>query len=143
MPAEKSVGAIIFRKENEERLFLLLHYQGGHWGFPKGHIEGGESLKETAIRETEEETGIDDLTFKEEFKDWIKYFYKRGDEKHFKIVTYLLAETKQKQVEISHEHVGYKWLNFNKALEQLTFDNTKQILKEANQFIKEENSNSK
>lgn len=77
MPIEKSVGVVVFRKENNENLFLLLHYESGHWGFPKGHIEKGESIKQTAIRETEEETGITDLDFKKDFKEWIKYFYRR------------------------------------------------------------------
>ncbi|MEF8846899.1 MAG: bis(5'-nucleosyl)-tetraphosphatase [Candidatus Paceibacterota bacterium] len=143
MPVEKSAGVIIFRKKNHENLFLLLHYEGGHWGFPKGHIEEGETIKETAIREAKEETTITDLNFKEGFKEWIKYFYKREGKKFFKIVTYFLAETKQEEVEISHEHVGYKWLPYEQALKQVTFDNAKQILKAAHQFLKKEESNSK
>lgn len=143
MPVEKSAGLVLFRKEDNKNKFLLLHYEGGHWGFPKGHIEEGESIKETAIRETEEETKITNLNFKEGFKEWIKYSYRREKEKHFKVVTYLLAKTDQKKVEISREHVGCKWLNYEQALNQLTFDNTQKVLKAAYQFLNGEETNSK
>jgi len=140
MPLEKSAGAIIFRKEagsdQEKVKYLLLHYEWGHWGLPKGNIEERENIKETAARETEEETGIKDLVFLEGFKEWIKYFYKIEGENRFKIVTYLLAETKQEEVNLSHEHTDYKWLPYKEALEKLTHKNTKEILKKANDFIK-------
>ena len=135
MPFEKSAGAVIFRQENKKAYYLLLYYPGGHWGFPKGNIEKGEKLEDTAKREVEEETGIKDLKFVEGFKEWIKYFYKLKDQNIFKIVTYLLAETKTKEVKISWEHQGFKWLPYKKALEQLTFKNAKEVLKKANDFI--------
>lgn len=126
-----------FSKEDNQVYYLLLHYEAGHWSFPKGNIEQGESIKQTAIRETEEETGINDLKFLEGFKEWIKYFYKIEGENRFKIVTYLLAKTEQKQVKLSHEHIGYKWLPYEEALNQLTYDNAKEVLKKAHSFIKE------
>ncbi|MEW6722749.1 MAG: NUDIX domain-containing protein, partial [Candidatus Micrarchaeota archaeon] len=50
---EKSCGIILFR-EGEKRLYLLLHYEEGHWDFPKGHVEAGESEHEAASREAVE-----------------------------------------------------------------------------------------
>jgi len=142
MAFEKSAGAVVFRRENNKIFYLLLHYQSGHWGFPKGHIEKGESIEETAKREIEEETGIKDIKFIKGFKQWIKYFFKRnypGQKKEnvFKIVTYLLAETSQKKVKISFEHIGYEWLTFDEALKRLTFKNSKEILKKADKFLRE------
>ncbi|MDZ4384915.1 MAG: NUDIX domain-containing protein, partial [Candidatus Moranbacteria bacterium] len=59
---EKSVGAVVFRKkETGGKEFLLLHYPSGHWDFPKGHIESGETEEGTLRREVEEETGLKDL----------------------------------------------------------------------------------
>jgi len=141
MPVERSAGAIIFRKENNKIYYLLLHYPRGarkphpYWDFPKGHIEKGEKLEETAKREVEEETGNKDVKFTEGFKEWIKYFFRAEGKTIFKIVTFFLAETKTKEVKISQEHIGYKWLSYEQSLKQLTFKNAKQILKKANNFL--------
>jgi 8-oxo-dGTP pyrophosphatase MutT (NUDIX family) len=135
MPVEKSAGAVIFRKQNKKIYYLLLHYHWGHWDFPKGNIEKGENLEETAKREIKEETGLEDIEFISGFKETIKYFYKLRGKTIFKIVTFFLAQTKTKKVKISWEHIGYKWLPFKKALEQLTFKNAKEILKKANKFL--------
>ena len=141
MPLEKSAGAIIFRKEGGKNFYLLLHYPSSakapmdYWDFPKGHIEKGEKLGETARREAGEETGLEDLKLIEGFKEWIKYFFRVKGRTIFKIVTFLLAETKQKKVKISWEHIGFKWLPYEEALEKLTFKNAKEILEKANDFL--------
>jgi bis(5'-nucleosidyl)-tetraphosphatase len=149
MPLEKSAGAVIFSKTDkkvDERSFisprrsapvieyLLLHYQVGHWDFPKGNIEKGEKLEETVKREVKEETGIEDIKFIPGFKESIKYFYKLKGRNIFKIVTFFLAETETKKVKISWEHIGFKWLPYQEAIAQLTFKNAKEILKKANDF---------
>lgn len=139
MPVEKSAGAVIFRKDNGKIYYLVLHYEMGHWGFPKGHIGKGEELEDTARREIREETGIKDLEFTSGFKEWIKYFFKLKKKNIFKIVTYFLAETKTKRIKLSFEHIGYKWLPYEETLKQLTFDNTKAILKKANRFLLDSN----
>jgi len=145
MPKEISAGAVIFRRDNDEISYLLLHYQSGHWGFPKGHIEEGESEEETIKREIKEETGIEDIKIIEGFKEQIKYVFRRTyslkekDKKHapwvFKIVDFRLAETKTKKVKISFEHIGYKWLPYEQAFEQLTFKNAREILKKAHCYL--------
>jgi len=135
MPVERSAGAIIFRKEAGKNFYLLLHYQSGHWDFPKGNIEKGEKLEETVKREIKEETGLEDIKFIPGFKESIKYFYKLKGKNIFKIVTFFLVETKNNEVKISWEHIGYKWLPYEKAIAQLTFKNAKEILKKANQFL--------
>ncbi len=143
MPKEKSAGVVVFRKEGDKIYYLLLHYGAGHWGFPKGHVEKGETEKETAIREAEEETGIKDLEFVEGFKEWIKYFYKETyglkDKKKaswvVKIVDFYLAETKTKEIKISLEHKGCRWLPFEEAIGQITFKKAKDILERAHCFL--------
>ena len=135
MPVEKSSGVIIFRKQGDDIFYLLLHYELGHWDFAKGHIEKGETLEQTAIRETEEETGINDLEFINGFREWFKYFFKYKGENIMKIVTFFLARTETKDIKLSFEHIGYKWLPYEQALGQLTFDNAKNILKKANSFL--------
>ncbi len=140
MPKEISAGAVVFRK-NGKIYYLLLHYKSGHWDFPKGHIEDGEEEDKTVRREIEEETGIKDIELIDGFKNWIKYFFRKtygGDEKApwiFKIVNYYLAETKTKEIKLSDEHIGYKWLDYEDALKQLTYKNAKNVLKKANDFL--------
>ena len=59
MTLEKSCGAIVFRKfHGNVEILLIKHANGGHWSFPKGHVEEGETEVETATREIFEETGI-------------------------------------------------------------------------------------
>ncbi|MCX8146855.1 MAG: NUDIX domain-containing protein [Candidatus Woesearchaeota archaeon] len=137
MIREKSAGAIIFRKEEGKMLFLLLHYESGHWDFVKGHIEENEEEKETIRRETEEETGIRDLNFIDGFKETISYFYKKDGKTIFKEVVFYLAETKTKDVKISFEHKGYSWLEYRDALRKATFKTAKNLLEKAYSFLKE------
>lgn len=148
MPIEKSAGAIIFRKKGGKNHYLLLHYESGHWEFVKGHIEKGENMKDTVKREAKEEAGIGDLEFVEGFKETIKYFFKwppardaiqKGQKREniMKFVTFLLAETKTEDIKLSLEHIGYEWLAYEQALKKLTFKNAKEILKKADEFLKQ------
>lgn len=130
---EKSAGAVIFSDS-----YLLLHYKAGHWGFVKGHRESGESIKQTVIRETKEETGIEDLQFLNGFKEKINYFFKRSGETVHKDVVYLLAKTKTKQIKLSKEHQDFKWLSYEEARKQLTHENAKKILEKAEKQLTQE-----
>ncbi len=132
---ERSAGAVVFRKEKNETYYLLLHYQAGHWDFPKGHIEEGESLKQTAIREIVEETGITDIVFLDGFKEKIEYFFKLENKAIFKVVMFFLAQTRTRGVNLSFEHTDFKWLSYKEALAQLTYKNAKEILKKAHNFL--------
>ena len=135
MIEETSAGIVLFRKEESKILFLLLHYPSGHWDFVKGKMEQGESTHQTAIRETKEETGITDITFVENFEEWIEYNFKYQGELVQKKVVFFLAETKTKEVKISHEHSGYTWLDYNSSMEKTTFDNAKTVLTKAQKLL--------
>jgi len=131
MRYERSAGVVIFNNGK----FLLLHYEAGHWEFVKGHVEKGEDEITTIKRETKEETGIKDLKIIPGFKESITYFFKRNGELTKKRVDFYLAETKEKKIKLSHEHIGYKWLNFEEAVEQVTFKNAKDVLRKAHVFL--------
>jgi 8-oxo-dGTP pyrophosphatase MutT (NUDIX family) len=128
MIEETSSGVVLFRKENEKILFLLLLYPSGHWDFVKGKMEKGESPHETAIRETREETGIIDTKFLDNFEEWIEYDFQFEGELVHKKVVFFLGETKTKNVKISHEHLNYTWMDYAEAMEKTTFDNAKTVL---------------
>jgi 8-oxo-dGTP pyrophosphatase MutT (NUDIX family) len=135
MIEETSAGIVLFRKEDSKILFLLLHYPSGHWDFIKGKREEGESTHETAIREAKEETGITDITFLENFEEWIKYDFQYQGELVHKKVVFFLAETKTKQVMISHEHLDYTWMDYNTSMKKTTFDNAKTVLTRAQMLL--------
>ena len=135
MIEETSAGIVLFRKEDSKILFLLLHYPSGHWDFIKGKMEKGESTHETAIRETKEETGIIDITFLENFEEWIKYDFQYQGELVHKKVVFFLAETKTKEVMISHEHLDFTWMDYNTSMEKTTFDNAKTVLTRAQTLL--------
>ena len=166
MNKESSAGAVVFRKGKETR-YLLLHYEEGHWDFPKGKIEEGETDEDTIRREIMEETGIDDIVIINKFREKIRYFYmseiatrklntlagskraisehaqkpevfdKLKDELVSKDVVFHLAETKKDKIKLSSEHIGFKWLNFEEAMKKLTFKNAKDVLKKADGFLRE------
>ena len=140
MKREFSAGIIIFFEHNKKREYLLLHYQSGHWDFPKGHIEKDETKEHAALRELKEETGLETEIFPS-FEGSFSYFhhlpdpYSRTKELAFKTVYFFVGKIDDKAVTLSHEHIGYKWLLFEQAVEQLTYDNAKEILQKAEDFL--------
>ena len=132
---ERSAGAVIFRHTPEGRMFLILNYPSGHWDFVKGKIEEEETLHQTVLRETKEETGISDLEFINGFEEIIEYNFQLKDEIIHKKVVFFLANTKTEKITISHEHLGYNWLNFKDAKQKTTYDNAKFILSKAEQLL--------
>lgn len=147
MPVERSAGAVIFRDSQKGREYLLLHHQPmgtarasrpasmGHWSFPKGHVEKGETTERTVRREVKEETGIAKFEFIPNFKHTIRYFVNYDGEKRMKFVAFFLCSTKQKKVTISSEHQGYKWLFYEQAIQTITYASDKQVLKAAEMFF--------
>ena len=131
---EISSGVIVYFKDDNKILYLTLHYEGGHWDFPKGHVEENEKLEETALRETKEETNLN-IELNQDFKKSLSYFYRRDDLLVSKTVYFFLGQTHNKKVKISSEHIGFKWLTYEDALELLTFDNAKEVLKKAHEFL--------
>ena len=130
-----SAGLVLFRVMNGERLYLLLHYPHGHWDLPKGKIEEGESKQEAALRELEEETGLE-AEIIDGFEEQISYVFRQDDELIEKTVYFLIGKTESDQITLSDEHINFAWLPYNQAEGQLTFANAKEVLKKADLFIK-------
>ncbi len=128
---EISAGIVLFRRDGDKSLFLLLCYPAGHWDFVKGKVEGNETLRETAIRETREETGILDMRFYDTFEERIRYEFEYDDTLVHKEVVLFLAETKTEQIQLSHEHLDSVWLDYGTAIQTITFDNARDVLDKA------------
>lgn len=133
---EKSCGAIIFKVQKDSSTkYLLLHYEAGHWDFPKGHQEKNETEKQTALREINEETGIKKIKFIAGFKENINYFYKKGENIVYKDVVFYLLQSTTEKVKLSKEHIGYSWLSYDNAYKKITYKNSKELLRKADEFI--------
>lgn len=136
MKREFSAGIVVYYKRKDILEYLLLHYQSGHWDLPKGHIDPGETKEQTALRELKEETGLE-AVIHEGFEESFSYFLAdyKTKEPVYKTVYFFIGKAKKKQIVLSHEHIGYMWLPFEEALEKLTYQNAKDLLKNVNKFL--------
>ena len=131
MAYEKSVGAVIFNQNGVEIEYLILNYPAGHWDFPKGNVEEGETEENTAKREVAEETGITNITILPSFRKKIQYYYRQEHVTVRKEVIFYLARSPTKHIQLSNEHTNYAWLNYTDVIRKLTYTNSKSILKSA------------
>jgi 8-oxo-dGTP pyrophosphatase MutT (NUDIX family) len=135
---EVSAGGIVFRRQPDRSVrFLLIRDPYKHWGFPKGHLEGEESPAEAAFRETAEETGLGDLVMHGPIRiiDW--HFRFKGRYIH-KFCHFFLFESPAAEVVPQQDEgiTDYRWLALEGALEQLSYDNARGVLKRAGEMAR-------
>tara|TARA_B100000035_G_scaffold191884_1_gene163815 strand:+ start:518 stop:952 length:435 start_codon:yes stop_codon:yes gene_type:complete len=115
---------------------LLLQYPQGHWDLPKGHVEEGDVNRQATMRrELAEETGIADLVILEGFEERTEYSFRHKGKRQSKEVYWYIAETDEIEVRLSHEHRGYLWLDWDQALDTITHDETRNVVRMAQQFV--------
>jgi 8-oxo-dGTP pyrophosphatase MutT (NUDIX family) len=133
MTKEKSCGALVFRKEQGRLDMLVLkHRLGGHWSFPKGHVEDGETEPQTALREVKEETGLSVLLL-EGFRYQVSYSPRSGVDKD---VVYFLGYAGDSRTTCQEEEVSeIRWIDIAKCHEYLTYQNDRELLKCARQYL--------
>ena len=132
MEQEKSCGAIVINKNNK---ILLVHHNAGHWDFPKGHIENGETEEQTAIREVKEETNMD-IIINNKYRYTTSYSPK---ENVIKEVVYFLAQNIDEDKKPQLEEVSeVKWFTLEEAMNTITYENSKEILNKLKKDIEEE-----
>jgi len=134
MKEEISAGIILF-SNNKKRKYLLLNYPSKHWDFVKGKMEEGETFHETALRETNEETGIKDVEFLDGFKEEIEYYFRADNQDIHKKVIFFLGKTETMNIILSHEHLDFIWLDFDNALNKITYENAKNLLRKSEKFL--------
>ena len=135
MAIEITSGAVVYRKNNGEIEYLLLESQNkGHfWGFPKGHVEGNETLEETAKREIKEETQLV-LPIDTSFHVYTEYDLPNGNRKQMTLYTADLTQSEDIHLQ-AEEIKNCGWFNYAHARERLTYDNLKQLLDQVNDHL--------
>jgi transcription antitermination protein NusB len=126
---EVSSGGLIYRKEEDGYYFVLILDAYDKWTFPKGHVEEGDTLEETAVRELTEETGLKKLKLIDYIGETQVKVHKPGEKPFRKLIKYFLVETKDTEIVVPDvkELKDVKWYPQQQALETLGYDNAKEI----------------
>ena len=134
MKYEKSCGVIVFTRKNNEIEYVIIKSINGFYGFPKGHVEAGETETQTALREVFEEVGLIP-TLIDGFRETVEYYIPSIDVQ--KQVVYFLGEFKNQDIIFQKEELlSAKLMKFNEADNCFTHENNRELLLKADLFIK-------
>ena len=129
---EVSAGGIVFRRDGERTLFLLIRDSYRNWGFPKGHLEQGEAPAAAALREVGEETGLQALELRApiEIIDWDFRF--RGRLIH-KTCHFFLLETDHETTTPQRDEgiTACRWEPYDRAQALVSYENARAVLDKA------------
>jgi 8-oxo-dGTP pyrophosphatase MutT (NUDIX family) len=130
---EYTAGGVVFRRGVEGAVeILMIQDRLGRWTIPKGHVEEGESLEQTALREVTEETGLASLSIGEKL-DKLHFFYRKEGKLIF-MTTYVFlmeahGDTDAIKVEESEGIVDAKWFPYKKALGLIEYRDTERLFR--------------
>ena len=132
---EHSAGAVVFTRREGELRYVIEESLSGYPGFPKGHMEAGEKERETALREVFEEVGLRPRLLPD-FRA-AEVYPLPGKPDTYKQVVYFLAEYRdQTPVPQDTEVRAIRLLPFEEALAALRRESARQILRDADAFLK-------
>ena len=133
---EVSAGGIVFRRDGERTLYLLIRDSYRNWGFPKGHLEDGEAPAQAALREVGEETGLEALELRApiEVIDWEFRF--RGRRIHKTCHFFLIETPDQRTSPLRAEGItACRWASFEQAERLVAYDNARAVLRQAQAIL--------
>ena len=134
---DQSFGIIPINNATGTRRFLLVHQKKGHWGFPKGHAEKGETAVESALRELAEETGVTDceLVSDQPLLEHYRFINKKG-QRVDKTVTFFIGRVNSDEVVVQPEEVqDFAWLTASEARDRLTYPESRELLARVLTFL--------
>ena len=129
-----SCGAVVFTVSDSIPHYVIIRSTGGEYGFPKGHMEPGESEQQTALREIGEEVGLRPRIL-DGFRQEVRYPFPNKPDLT-KISVYYLAEFSGQELTPQPEEISsVQLLPYGEAYPLLTFEETKAVLAKAHQFL--------
>lgn len=126
---EPTSGGLIFRRHNGKIQILLIQDAKKRWTIPKGHIEEGETAKQTAEREIGEEAGLFDL----DILGWlgkINFRYRRMNKLVLMTTQVYLVHAKSGTDQIKKEDwmSDIRWLDFAEALDKIEYEDISKLM---------------
>jgi 8-oxo-dGTP pyrophosphatase MutT (NUDIX family) len=133
---EVSAGGIVFRREGDRTLFLIIRDPYRHWGFPKGHLEPGEEPAQAALREVAEEAGIGGLELRAPIETIEWTFRFRGRAIH-KTCHFFLIETAERRTAPQRAEgiSACRWASYDQARKLITYANARAVLDRAQTLL--------
>ena len=133
---EKSCGAVVYRVGQGQMQVLLLQHNAGHWAFPKGHVEEGETEVQTAAREILEETGLiaqidDRFRFETQFSP-VPGTMKR-------VIYFVASVLSGQERPLLSEVQRLRWCSPEEAARLITYEDDQELLKQALQYLSTKN----
>lgn len=141
MQVDLSYGVIPLQRRGGAWMVLLVRHREGHWSFPKGHPETGETPFETAARELCEETGLSVRTLLSAEPLTERYTFSINGVSIDKTVSYYLAEV-EGDVSVQEDEISsYSWDPIETAMTRITFSEARRLLSQVKQFLNSTNGN--
>lgn len=131
---EKSCGAVVFTRTPDGIRYLIIRNLTGIYGFPKGHVEPGETEEQTALREVLEEVGLA-VTLIPGFRTEDEHPIPQKENTAKRIVYFLGQFSGQPFAYQKEELTDALLLDFDTAMRLFQFDSTRRILSEAHRFL--------
>ena len=130
MTVEVSCGAVVFTRAAEGIRYVIIRSLEGFYGFPKGHMEMGETEQETALREIREEVGLK-VRLLDGFREVHEYLMPKKPGA-MKRVVYFLAEYEDQPIAPQAEELSQASLmTFEEAMAAFQFENLRELLQKA------------
>lgn len=129
---EKSCGAVVFSGEGNERRYVIIRMNSGHYGLPKGHVEKHENEIMAAIREVSEEIGVD-IEILPDFRIPVEYSIAPRTSKES---IYFLGRFDGGRVVIQKSEISsYRICSYEEARRLITYENDRAVLDAAEKFL--------
>ena len=135
MKRKVAAGGVVVRSVDNVFQALLVQHQHKGWGFPKGHIDQGESFEATALREVEEETGVLGAIVASLSPTHYIFTNPRGKAIDKTVHWFLMKFQGIGHQTHAHEIIEVKWIALEDIPQWLSFDNDQVLFREARECI--------